>query len=846
MTLLLPAAAPAFVADLARHGDRPAVLTDGGALTYASLAARVDDVARRLGPVRRLVVLAARNDVASLVEHLGALAGGLAVLLVPPDRPAAVDDILATYDPDVLLGRDGGELVLDEVRPGTRHVLHEDLALLLSTSGSTGSPKLVRLSRASLQANADAIAESLGIRTDDRAVTTLPIHYCYGLSVVNSHLARGAAVVLTGHSVVDSCFWALVRETRATTFAAVPYTFELLDRASFPAMDLPDLRYVTQAGGRLAPDVARRYRELGRTRGWDLVVMYGQTEATARMAYLPPALAETGAGTIGLPLPGGAFELEPVPGLDEAELVYTGPNVMLGYAESPADLALGRTVHRLRTGDLARRRPDGLVELVGRRSRFVKVAGLRVDLGRVEDAVVGLGATGAVSGTDGRVVVAVEGVADPDLLATVLVADLGLPRGSLVVRSVDRLPRLPSGKVDHPAVLALADAPLAAPAPSCGGRADVRRIVAEELGLADVPDDASFVDLGGDSLSYVATSVRLEEALGDLPADWHVTPVGRLAALADDDRPARRLLAPLDTSITVRAVATVLIVVTHVGLADVQGSAHVLLAVAGYNFARFGLVGERRERLRRHLRSIGRIVLPSVALIAVAHALTDKYSAANVLLLNALVGPETWTTQWHFWFVEVLVYLLVGLTALLLVPWVDRAERRAPFAFPLVLVGAGLATRFELVDLAVPHTAPVLWLFALGWAMARAGTTARRLALSAVAILAVPGFFGDPLRELLVVLGLLLLAWRRDVAVPAVAHRALGLLAGASLHIYLVHWLVYPVVAEVDGVLAVVASLAAGVAYWALARQVAEVARRWGRDRGADVGNRVKPAPTVG
>ena len=167
--------------------------------------------------------------------------------------------------------------------------------------------------------------------------------------------------------------------------------------------------------------------------------------------------------------------------------------------------------------------------------------------------------------------------------------------------------------------------------------------------------------------------------------------------------------------VVVRAVAVVLIVVTHVGLADVQGSAHVLLAVAGYNFARFGLVGERTDRLRRHLRSIARVVVPSVVLIGCAYLLTDRYSVANVLLLNALVGPKTWTTRWHFWFVEVLVYLLVGMAALLAMPQVDRAERRAPFAFPVALLGAGLLTRYEVVDLAVPHTAPVLWLFALGF-----------------------------------------------------------------------------------------------------------------------------------
>ncbi len=169
--------------------------------------------------------------------------------------------------------------------------LHDDLALLLSTSGSTGSPKLVRLSHENLIANAAVIAEYLGIRETDRAATTLPMSYCYGLSVIHSHLLVGAGLILTEHSVVDDEFWELFRRHRGTAFAGVPYTFELLERAGFDTIDLPDLRYVTQAGGRMPPERVRRFAELGERKGFDLFVMYGATEATARMAYLPPELA---------------------------------------------------------------------------------------------------------------------------------------------------------------------------------------------------------------------------------------------------------------------------------------------------------------------------------------------------------------------------------------------------------------------------------------------------------------------------------------------------------------------------------------------------------------------------
>ena len=851
MTTQLDSARVSFAAELAGFGDSPAILTTTGSLSYRELASRVDAMALRLGPVRRLVALAAANDLDSLVAYLAALVGGHPLILLPEDKPAALDSLVAAYDPDVVLRPDGGTTVLEERRSGTGHELHPDLALLLSTSGSTGSPKLVRLSHANLQSNAESIAEYLGIGSTDRAVTTLPMSYCYGLSVINSHLLRGAGIVLTELSVVDPCFWELFRNRGATSFAAVPYTFELLERVGFADMDLPSLRYVTQAGGRLAPEQVRSYAEQGRRKGWDLFVMYGQTEATARMAYLPPALSTTVPGAIGVPVPGGEFRIDPVPGLADGELVYTGPNVMLGYAQSPADLAAGRTISELRTGDLARKHPAGVYEVVGRRSRFVKIVGLRVDLGQVERILADLGVRAASAGTDEGLVVAIEGDHDTRLLGKVLAQGLGLPRAALAIHAVEHLPRLATGKLDYPAVLALGR-PQAAEAtaghtagPVNSGRPggtsepdSARRIFAETLERTDVGDDDTFVSLGGDSLSYVAASVRLEQALGHLPADWHITPVRDLEPRhrSKAGRIIRRFFAPLETGIVLRAVAIVCIVSTHVGLFTWQGTAHVLMAAAGYNFARFQLSGERLPRLRRQLTSLARVVLPSMAFIAVAYLVTDRYSLANILLLNAIVGPEAVTTQWHFWFIEVLVYIMVAVTVLLAIPRVGNVERRFPLAFPLALTGAGLLTRFDIIDPGVPNTAPALWLFALGWAVARTRTTAQRCLTSVVAVLTVPGFFEDPTRELTLLSGILLLIWLRSILVPRGLRRLTVVLASASLYAYLVHWLVYPPLEPLSPALAVAVSLAAGVGYWALSTRVMAMISRRRRRRGRGLG----------
>ncbi|WP_334144685.1 AMP-binding protein, partial [Rhabdothermincola sp.] len=445
-----------FAANLGRHGGRLALVTsEGQTLTYAELSHRSQALVDRLGPVRRLVLLEAGNNLDSIVAYLACLAADHPVIVTPAGSPFT-ERLVAHYDPDVVLSAGQEGWWVDERREGTRHELHPELALVLSTSGSTGSPKLVRLSQVNLQSNAVAIADYLELTERDRAATTLPMAYCYGLSVINSHLSRGASLLVTGLSVVDTCFWDAFHREQATSFAGVPHTFDLLDRVRFEELDLPHLRYVTQAGGRLSPERVRWYAQLGRRRGWDFYVMYGQTEATARIAYLPPHLAASHPGSIGVPVPGGSLEIEPVEGLPagEGELVYRGPNVMLGYAESPSDLALGRTVEVLRTGDLGRRNPQGLYEITGRARRFVKPFGLRVDLDRVEQVLGEHGHPALCTGDDQRLLVAIAG-SDPDAAATaeqLVAAFFRLPPAAVQVRLVGELPRLANGKPDYATV----------------------------------------------------------------------------------------------------------------------------------------------------------------------------------------------------------------------------------------------------------------------------------------------------------------------------------------------------------------------------------------------------------
>ncbi|WP_223164219.1 AMP-binding protein [Nocardioides mesophilus] len=739
----------------------------------------------------------------------------------------------------------------EERRPGSRHDLHPDLALLLTTSGSTGSPKLVRLSTENLAANADSIADYLGIRPDDLAATTLPLHYCYGLSVVNSHLAAGAALLLTERSVVDTCFWDDVRRHGVTTLAGVPYTFDLLDRVGFAGMDLPSLRYLTQAGGRLAPERVREYAALGRERGWDLFVMYGQTEATARMGYLPPDLADSAPGAIGVPVPGGSFSLAPLPEtplaapgeLEVGELVYEGPNVMLGYATTPEDLARGREVDALRTGDVARRRPDGLYEVIGRRNRFAKVYGLRIDLDQVERVFARAGHVVLCADGGDRLLLAVDVSAKPlpadgaSALTRLAKRELGLPPRAVAVLPVDGVPRLPTGKPDYRSLVARgARRPAAAPAGGAAPAAspgaprveDLRAVYADVLGRPETTGDDSFVSLDGDSLSYVEMSVRLEGVLGTLPAGWHTMPVRELAATPPTTRRGRTL----ELNVLLRAAAIVAIVGTHANLFVLVGGAHVLLGVAGFNFGRFHLTGApRRDRTRHLLTSVARIAVPSTIWLGLVALLTRDIGWRNVLLLNGLLGPRSWTEpEWWYWFIEVLVATLLVLTALMALPWVDRLERRHPFRLPLGLAVVGLLTRYDVVELLpgdeIHRASVVFWVFALGWATVRATGWRHRALVSALVVATVPGFFDDPARELVVVVGMLLLVWVRAVRVPAPIARLAGVLASASLYIYLTHWQVYPHLEDDHPFAATVLSLVVGVAVWALASRLTPYVER--------------------
>ncbi|MEJ5977025.1 AMP-binding protein [Novosphingobium sp. PS1R-30] len=455
----------------AAYGDRPLFRTDdGAAIAVAALADLAERPAIRACQ-RRLVMCLCDNDPGGALGYLALMQVGAVPMMVAtglPEEPlrALIERygpafvwlpearVPAVADAEIVLSERGYCLLAR--RPAACAPLHETLALLLGTSGSTGSPRFVRLSRDNVLSNAQAIRSYLDIGADDVPVTSLPLAYSYGLSVLHSHVLAGSTIALTNKTLFDRGFWDFMRDARITSFAGVPYHYEMLAKLRFGKMDLPDLRVMTQAGGRMEPALVEDFAALCRDTNRRLFVMYGQTEATARMAYLPPENVAVKAGSIGQAIPGGEMWLEDEHGDRIArpdgvgQIVYRGPNVALGYAEGHADLARGDDWGGvLHTGDLAKRDAEGDFTIVGRLKRFLKLFGNRVNLEDVEAGLQAAGHQAVCAGRDDHLDVYLA-EATPDGARQVkkhLVSHLKLTPNAISVLAIDAVPRNAAGKI---------------------------------------------------------------------------------------------------------------------------------------------------------------------------------------------------------------------------------------------------------------------------------------------------------------------------------------------------------------------------------------------------------------
>ena len=416
-----------MIFDIDKYGSKFAIIADDGRkLTYAELGGLVSERAKSL---QRGVLqfCMCRNTIESIVEYLACLGAGAPVVMLDATKDAeTIENLREIYQPGITK-------------------CHPDLAVCLTTSGSTGSPKLVRLTQRNIIANAESIAQYLRIDANERPITMLPMYYSYGLSIINSHLLKGATILLTDKSYAQREFWNFLRENEATSMSGVPYTWEMLRRLRFMRMDLPSVRTMTQAGGKLNAEIALEYIRWAKSIGKQFIVMYGQTEATARMSYLPWERAEEKYASIGVAIPQGEFSLA-----EDGELIYQGENVSMGYAECAEDLMKGDENHGvLHTGDISRVDEDGFYYITGRKKRFVKVWGNRCNLDQVEQLVKPITTTCACAGVDDHITVFVTKGGLEKEIKELLAFKTGLNPIAFAVKVIDAIPVKDSGKIDY-------------------------------------------------------------------------------------------------------------------------------------------------------------------------------------------------------------------------------------------------------------------------------------------------------------------------------------------------------------------------------------------------------------
>lgn len=464
--------------NLTRFSKNPCLDGDGYTYTYEQVYETIAPL-KNLIDGRRLIVCLCENTLASLLGYIGFLMQQQVLMLVDAEQKSnTLLDIIACYAPsyvwlseerskqlglnDIVFQLHDYVLVRLPFVIGQDAVIHQKLQVLLSTSGTTGSSKFVRLSLDNLQANAKSIISYLNIQTSDVAITTLPFNYSFGLSIINTHLMAGASIQVTRLNPLSRDFWEIAQKKGVTSLSGVPYTFDMLRRIKFERFKLDNLRYLSQAGGRLGSDSMQYLLRLQKEKNMPSFVMYGQTEATARMSYLPAEYLQQKIGSIGLTIPGGRFELTDeqqtvitAPNV-KGELIYYGPNVGMGYAKNREDLALDdQWSGRLCTGDIAYRDEDGFYYIAGRLNRFIKVFGNRVSLDEVEIMLQSNFAGGefVCSGQDDTLLVAYVGEFDKNQITVCISKQLGLHHSVINCAQLEEIPRLGNGKINYSAIM---------------------------------------------------------------------------------------------------------------------------------------------------------------------------------------------------------------------------------------------------------------------------------------------------------------------------------------------------------------------------------------------------------
>lgn len=436
-------------------------------LTYGELVKEVKSFCPDI-KTGAVVFQLCKNTVGSMVGYLSFVERGVVPLMLSSKIDSELlESLLGTYTPTYLwvpteevekfhfkvLYSNFGYTLLEtgnELYP-----INDKLQLLMTTSGSTGSPKLVRYKKGNLEANAKNVAIAFEWSSVERPVCDLGMQYTMGLNVINTHLYVGATVLLTTHNLFSGDFWDYIRTEKATNFTGVPFSYDIFARLHFDMMDLPYLTTLAEGGGKLTDKRFIWLAEYAQKNNKRFIASFGTTETSARMAVLPPEYAMTKTGSIGKAIPEGELFLIDTDGkvleetIAEGELCYKGPNVTMGYGTCRDDLMKGDEWNGVyHTGDLARRDENGCYYVTGRLSRFLKLLSYRVSLDQCERLIQEqFGIQCACTGTDQRMDIYITDSEKVKDVQDFVCNKTGLFKNLFKVFVIEKIPRNDSGKI---------------------------------------------------------------------------------------------------------------------------------------------------------------------------------------------------------------------------------------------------------------------------------------------------------------------------------------------------------------------------------------------------------------
>jgi acyl-coenzyme A synthetase/AMP-(fatty) acid ligase len=447
-----------------------AIDDEGRSITYDELCIFCDEFYSFVGK-RTLIFILAENTIGSFAGYIASLSDKIVPLILScaTDR-GLLNNLLTLYKPEYLwiplrmteefkypLVFSKYNYVLVKTNFLT-YELYQELSLLLPTSGSTGSPKLVRHSYRNVEVNARNVSLLFELTQKERAIGILPMHYTMGLSVISSHIYIGATVLLVKANLTDKKFWDFIKQEKATSFTGVPFSYEILHKLQFFRMNLSDLKIITQGGGKLNGALFQECAEYAHRAGKKFIATYGQTEGTARMAFLSPDLALYKNGSIGKAIPNGELFL-----VDETDtvindnnitgqMVFKGENVTLGYALTGEDLIKEDENHGvLYTGDIAYRDGDGCYFIVGRMKRFLKIYGFRISLDEIEYLIKSkFNIDCYCTGNDELLTIMIDDDTQREEISEFLIKKTGLFHKSFKITKIDKIERNESGKISYP------------------------------------------------------------------------------------------------------------------------------------------------------------------------------------------------------------------------------------------------------------------------------------------------------------------------------------------------------------------------------------------------------------